>query len=176
MGRRDQGNKAQTPIRYSHGTVVSTGGPVTAVTRVFPRRTLGVRGLCWYPCTRAVRVCWGMARQDGRRVGPRQHPRRRGLGQVLLADGDWCSRGGVGTAHGPREEIGEGAEASPGPGADTGGYQGHSRAPGTVWWEYWGTRGSTGDSMVGVLWEAWRCWGLYGGSSGGSMAVPGTKW
>ena len=31
MGRPDQGNKAQTPIGYSHGTGVSTGGPVTAV-------------------------------------------------------------------------------------------------------------------------------------------------
>ena len=30
MGRPDQGNKAQTPEGYSHGTGVSTGGPATA--------------------------------------------------------------------------------------------------------------------------------------------------
>ena len=39
MGRPDKGNKAQTPVGYSHGTGVSTGGPVTAVTRVIPRVT-----------------------------------------------------------------------------------------------------------------------------------------
>ena len=31
MGRPDQGNKAQTPVGYSHGTGVSTGGLATAV-------------------------------------------------------------------------------------------------------------------------------------------------
>ena len=42
MGRPDQGNKAQTPIGYSHGTGVSTGGPVLAVTGVIPWVTPGV--------------------------------------------------------------------------------------------------------------------------------------
>ena len=107
-----------------------------------------------------------MAPQDGQRVGPRQHKRRRGLCEDLLADDDWCSRGGVGTAHGPREENSEGVEASPGPGTHTGGYKGHLRAPGTVWWEYWGTHGSAGDSMVGV-------WGKHGGTGGYMVGVLG---
>ena len=42
MGQPDQGKKAQTPVRYSHGTGIATGGPVTAVTGVIPRVTLGV--------------------------------------------------------------------------------------------------------------------------------------
>ena len=37
MGRPDQGNKAPTPVGYSHGNGVSTGGPVTAVTGVIAR-------------------------------------------------------------------------------------------------------------------------------------------
>ena len=47
MGRPDQGNKAQTPVGYSHDTGDSTGGPVTAVTRVVPRVTPGVDGSAW---------------------------------------------------------------------------------------------------------------------------------
>ena len=45
MGRPDQGNKAQTPVGYSHGTGVSTGGPVTAVTGVNPWVTPSVVGV-----------------------------------------------------------------------------------------------------------------------------------
>ena len=41
MGRPDQGNKAQTPVGYSHGTGVSTGGPATAVMGVVARDTPG---------------------------------------------------------------------------------------------------------------------------------------
>ena len=44
MGRFDQGNKAQTPVGYSHDTGVSTVGPVMAVTRVVPRVTPRVDG------------------------------------------------------------------------------------------------------------------------------------
>ena len=40
MGR--QGNKAQTPVGYSHGTRVSTGGLATAVSGVVARDTPGV--------------------------------------------------------------------------------------------------------------------------------------
>ena len=36
MGRPDHGKKAQTPVGYSHGTRVSTGGPVTAIKGVIP--------------------------------------------------------------------------------------------------------------------------------------------
>ena len=47
MGRPDQGNKAQTPVGYSHGTGVSTGGPATAVLGVVARDTPGVHGVVW---------------------------------------------------------------------------------------------------------------------------------
>ena len=45
MGRPDQGNKAQTPIGYSHDTGVSNGGPATAVLGVVARDTPGVHGV-----------------------------------------------------------------------------------------------------------------------------------
>ena len=47
MDRPDQGNKAQTHVVYSHDTGVSTGGPVTAVTRVVPRVTPRVVESAW---------------------------------------------------------------------------------------------------------------------------------
>ena len=45
MGRPDPGNKAQTPVGYSHGTGVSTGGLATAVLGVVARDTPGVHGV-----------------------------------------------------------------------------------------------------------------------------------
>ena len=45
MGRPDQGNKAQTPVGYSHGTRVSTGGLATAVLGVVAGDTPGVHGV-----------------------------------------------------------------------------------------------------------------------------------
>ena len=45
MGRPDQGNKAQTPVGYSHGIGVSTGGLATAVLGVVARDTPGVHGV-----------------------------------------------------------------------------------------------------------------------------------
>ena len=101
-----------------------------------------------------------MARQGGRRVGLRQSPRQSALCEELPTNGGWYSRGVDGTAHELRKEISEGVEASPGPGSDTGGYKGRSRAPGAG---YWGTRGGNGDNVVGVLGEAWRYLGVYGG-------------
>ena len=47
MGRPDKGNKAQTPVGYSHGTGVSTGGPATALLGVVARDTPGVHGVVW---------------------------------------------------------------------------------------------------------------------------------
>ena len=47
MGRPDQGNKAQTPVGYSHGTGVSTGGLVTAVLGTDAWDTPGVHGFVW---------------------------------------------------------------------------------------------------------------------------------
>ena len=47
MGRPDQGNKAQTPVGYSHGTGVSTGGLATAVPGVDARVTPGVHVFVW---------------------------------------------------------------------------------------------------------------------------------
>ena len=47
MGRPDQGNKAQTPVGYSHGTGVSTGGLATAILGVVARDTPGVHGVVW---------------------------------------------------------------------------------------------------------------------------------
>ena len=47
MGRPDQGNKAQTPVGYSHGIGVSPGGLATAVLGVVARDTPGVDGVVW---------------------------------------------------------------------------------------------------------------------------------
>ena len=47
MGRPDQGNKGETPVGYSHGTGVSTGGLATAVLGVVARDTPGVHGGVW---------------------------------------------------------------------------------------------------------------------------------
>ena len=47
MGRPGQGNKALTPVGYSHGTGVSTGGLATAVLGVVARDTPGVHGFVW---------------------------------------------------------------------------------------------------------------------------------
>ena len=47
MGRPDQGNKAQTPVGYSHDTGVSKGGPATAVTGVVAPDTPRVHGSLW---------------------------------------------------------------------------------------------------------------------------------
>ena len=47
MGCPDQGNKAQTPVGYSHGTGVSTGGPATAVLGVVAWDTPGVHRFVW---------------------------------------------------------------------------------------------------------------------------------
>ena len=59
MGRPDQGNKAQTPVGYSHGTGVSIDGPVTVVTRVLPRVTPGTAGSPrrWLGWTDGARSC-----------------------------------------------------------------------------------------------------------------------
>ena len=51
MGRPDQGNKAQTPVGYSHGTGVSTGSLATAVLGVVARDTPGVHGVVWERAT-----------------------------------------------------------------------------------------------------------------------------
>ena len=47
MHRPDQGNKARTPVGYSHGTGVSTGGLATAVLGVVCRGTPRVHGVVW---------------------------------------------------------------------------------------------------------------------------------
>ena len=47
MGCPDQGNKAHSPVGYSHGTGVSTGGLATAVLGVVARDTPGVHGVVW---------------------------------------------------------------------------------------------------------------------------------
>ena len=47
MGRADQGNKAQTPVGYFHGTGVSAGGLATAVLGVVAWDTPGVHGVVW---------------------------------------------------------------------------------------------------------------------------------
>ena len=52
--------------------------------------------------------------------------------EELPADGDRCSRGGVGAAHGPRRKISESTEASPSPETGSGVCKGRSMALGTV--------------------------------------------
>ena len=47
MGRPDQGIQALTPVGYSHGTGVSTGGLATEVLGVVARDTPGVQGFVW---------------------------------------------------------------------------------------------------------------------------------
>ena len=56
MGRPDQGNKAQTPIGYSHGTGVSNGCLATVVTGVRPQVTLGIEWIRLRPCTNATSI------------------------------------------------------------------------------------------------------------------------
>ena len=91
MGGPDPGTKAPTPVGNSHGTGVSTGGPVPVVTGVIPRVTLGVAVLWWSHSGRAVGIGQEVARQDGRRAGPRRQPRGTELGGELPSDEDWCS-------------------------------------------------------------------------------------
>ena len=51
MGFPNQGNKAETPVGYSHGTGVSTGDLATAVLGVVAPDTPGVHGVV---CRRAT--------------------------------------------------------------------------------------------------------------------------
>ena len=51
MGRPDQGIKAETPVGYSHGTGVSTGGLATAVLGVVARDTPVVHGYVFWRAT-----------------------------------------------------------------------------------------------------------------------------
>ena len=69
MGRPNQGNKAQTPVGYSHGTGVSTGGLATAV--------LGVLGI--------HRGCTELSGGYGVTAPPGSVPR--GCGDSLQAPG-----------------------------------------------------------------------------------------
>ena len=57
MGRRDQGNKAQTPVGYSHGTGVFTGDLALAVTGAHARVNPGASvDKYMSPCRRYR--CW----------------------------------------------------------------------------------------------------------------------
>ena len=47
MGPPDQGNKAQTPVGYSHGSGVFTGGLARAESGVVAKDTPGVHGVVW---------------------------------------------------------------------------------------------------------------------------------
>ena len=51
MGCPDQDNKAQTPVGYSRGTGVSTGGLATAVLGMVARDTPGVHRFVWRRAT-----------------------------------------------------------------------------------------------------------------------------
>ena len=89
MGRPDQGNKAQTPVGYSHGTVVSTGGRATAVTGVVARDTPGVHRFVWgqatsLPALRYMRceTPWACY------TGLREQPASPGSGEVCTEDCD----------------------------------------------------------------------------------------
>ena len=75
MGRPHKGNKAQTPVGYSHDTGVSTGGPATAVPGVVARDTPGVHGLvwgqaAWQPALRCMCCDAPWARYPGLREQP----------------------------------------------------------------------------------------------------------
>ena len=91
MGRPDQGNKAQTPVGYSHDTGVSTDGPVTAVTGVVAQDTPRVRGSAWGRATAlpALRCMsydapWSWARC----MGLGEQPDGPGNGEVRIEDCD----------------------------------------------------------------------------------------
>ena len=111
MGRPDQGNKAQTPVGYSHGSRVSTCGLATAVTGVVARDTPGVHRIVWgqatsLPALRCMRCDTPWACY----TGLREQPAGPGSGEVCTEDCDgvivrwivgraylrWC--GGLGGA------------------------------------------------------------------------------
>ena len=66
MGRPDQGNKAQTPLGYSHETGVSNGGRVIPVTGVHPQVTLGVEWILMFPCASPTGIGRGLRVAAGR--------------------------------------------------------------------------------------------------------------
>ena len=85
MGCLNQGNKAQTPVGYSHGTGVSTGCLATAVVGVDARGTPGVHGFVWgratlLPALRCMRC--GAPRECY--TGLRGHPADPGSGDEAL--------------------------------------------------------------------------------------------
>ena len=89
MGLPDTGNKAQTPVGYSHGTRVSTGGLATAITGVVTRDTPGVHRFVWgqatsLPALRCMRCDTPLARY----TGVREQPAGRGSGEVCMEDCD----------------------------------------------------------------------------------------
>ena len=89
MGRPHQGNKAQTPVGYSHGTGVSTGGLATAVTGAVARDTPGVHRFVWgqatsLPALRCMRCDTPLACY----TGLWEHPAGPGSGEVCIEDCD----------------------------------------------------------------------------------------
>ena len=157
MGRPDQGNKAQTPVGYSHGTGVSTGGLATAVLGVVARDTPGVHG-----------VVWGLRRYGAPwecYTGLRGQPAGPGGGDEAMmcawrdvtarsSGGQYGGRPGNGVA--AWEEHSRGARGVQGGGAlASWGYTRRYWGPyGGGTRRYWGTVqwGSSGD--------AWRYWGV----------------
>ena len=89
MGRPDQGNKAQTPVGYSHDTGVSTGSPATAVTGVVARDTPRVHGSVWGRATALPALrCMRYDAPWARCTGLREQPAGPGSGEVCIEDCD----------------------------------------------------------------------------------------
>ena len=89
MGRPDQGNKAQTPVGYSHGTGVSTDGLATAVTGVVAPDTLGVHMYVWGKGT-SLPALWCMRCDTlwAHYTGLREQPAGPGSREVCVEDCD----------------------------------------------------------------------------------------
>ena len=89
MGRPDQGNKVKTPVGYSQGTGVSTGGLATAVAGVVARDTPGVHKFVWGQATsQSALRCMLCDTPWARYTGLREQPTGPGSGEVCIEDCD----------------------------------------------------------------------------------------
>ena len=89
MGCPYQGNKAGTPVGYSHDTGVSTAGQATAVTGVVARNTPGVHRFVWgWATTLLAMRCMRCDSPWVRCTGLPEQPAGPGSGEVCKEDCD----------------------------------------------------------------------------------------
>ena len=156
MGRPDQGNKAQTPVGYSHDTGVSTGGPVTAATGVVARDTPRVHGFAWGRAT-ALLALRRMSYDTpwARCTGLGEQPEGPVSGEARIEDSDgvmvgwtvwWAYLGWRGDLGGTVLRGTRGCRCR-----CTGVTGVCMVVLGSVWWEYRGCAAVLGSRTVGAL-------------------------